>query len=151
MTSHSFKTVVKIPIETVWTFLHSVEDWYKVIPGYISHEIHSEKVSTWQIKSDFGLIKKKITFKAEILDWKELDKISFRMTGISDKFNGRGYIETIKLSNHKTRIEVAFDLTAEGSMAKLIKPFLKSSLPEMSEEHKVELEQTIKQIAGSVR
>ena len=36
------------------------------------------------------MIKKKIHFKAEIFDWDEYEKISFRLTGISDKFNGQG-------------------------------------------------------------
>jgi hypothetical protein len=42
---------------------------------------------------------------------------------------------------------VSFELTAEGSLAKLIKPFMKNSIPELSEESKFELEQTIKKIA----
>lgn len=148
MSSHTFQTVVKIPIETVWTFLNSMEDWHRVIPGYISHEIQSKNISIWQIKTDFGLIKKKLHFKAAIMDWNEYDKITFRITGISDKFSGHGQVETIKLSNHKTSIEVNFHLTAEGSISKLIKPFLKKSIPEMSEENKFELEQMIKKIAG---
>ncbi|WP_428908510.1 CoxG family protein [Niallia sp. Krafla_26] len=147
MSSHTFQTVVKIPNETLWIFLHSKENWHQVIPGYISHEFISDKVSTWKVKSNFGLIKKKIHFKAQIIDWKEFEKITFRITGISDKFNGHGRIETIKLSNHKTSIAVAFQLTAEGSIAKLIKPFLKSSIPEMSEESKYEFEQLIKKVA----
>ena len=148
MTTHTFQTAVNIPIETVWSFLHSKEDWYRVIPGYISHEFQSEHLSTWQIKSDFGLIKKKLHFKAEILEWKEYDKITFLIIGISDKFNGRGQIETIKLSNHKTMISANFQISAEGSIAKLIKPFLKNSIPEMSEKTKNEFEQTIKKITG---
>ncbi|WP_338469313.1 SRPBCC family protein [Niallia sp. XMNu-256] len=148
MSSHMFKTVVNIPIETVWKFLHSIEEWPGVIPGYISHEILSDQISTWQIKSDFGLIKKKLHFKAEIIEWKKYEKITFRITGISDKFHGHGRVETIKLSNHKTSILANFHITAEGSIAKLIKPFLKSSLPEMSKEKKYELEQQIKKIAG---
>jgi carbon monoxide dehydrogenase subunit G len=148
LSSHTFKTVVKIPIETVWVFLNSMDDWQKVIPGYISHEIKNNQVSIWQVKSNFGMIKKKIHFKAEIIDWDEYERISFRLTGISDKFNGHGHIQTIKLSNHKTSIGVTFDLSAEGSLAKLIKPFMKNSIPEMSEESKYELEQAIKKIAA---
>ena len=70
-------------------------------------KLRMNKVSEWQIKSNFGMIKKKIHFKAEILDWVEYEKISFRLTGISDKFNGQGHIQTIKLSNHKTSIDVS--------------------------------------------
>ena len=75
------------------------------------------------------------------------EKISFRLTGISDKFNGKGLIHTVKLSNHKTSIGV-IDLIAEGSLAKLMKPLMKNSIPELSEESKFELEQTIKEIAA---
>ena len=82
------------------------------------------------------------------MEWKELEKIAFRISGISDKFNGHCRIETIKLSNHKTRIGVNFQVSAEGSIAKLIKPFLKSSIPEMSEDRKYEFEQTIKKIVS---
>lgn len=148
LSSHTFKTVVKIPIETVWIFLHSMDDWSKVIPGYMSHEIKSNQISEWQVKSNFGVIKKKIHFKAEIIDWIEHEKISFRLTGISDKFNGHGYIQTIKLSNHKTSIKVNFDLQAEGSLAKILKPFLKNTFPDLSDESKFEFEQTIKKIAA---
>lgn len=148
MTSHTFKTVVKIPIETVWDFLNSMDDWKEIIPGYISHEIKSKQVSIWQVKSNFGMIKKKFLFQAEIIDWEEYERISFVLTGISDKFNGKGYIHTIKLSNHKTSIAVSLDLIAEGSLAKLMKPFMKNSIPELSEESKFEFEQTVKKIAA---
>ena len=57
----------------------------------------------------------------------------------------QGHIQTIKLSNHKTSIGVSFDLIAEGSLAKLMKPLMKNSIPELSEESKFELEQTIKE------
>ena len=39
----------------------------------------------------------------------------------------------------------AFDLNAEGSLAKLIKPFMKNSFPEMSEERKFEFEQRLRE------
>ena len=60
----------------------------------------------------------------------------------------KGYIQTVKLSNHKTSIGVSFDLIAEGSLAKLMKPLMKNSVPEISEESKFEFEQTIKRIAA---
>ena len=43
MSSHTFQTVVTIPNETLWTFLHSMEDWHKVIPGIFHTRLFQNK------------------------------------------------------------------------------------------------------------
>jgi carbon monoxide dehydrogenase subunit G len=143
MYTFSNKVVINVPIEKVWAFLSSMDDWHRLIPGYISHEIEDSKVSTWLFKSHLGLIKKKMHLKAEITDWKEYEKINLNIIGISDKISGKGFIETLKISNHKTMITVYFDVILEGSLAKLIKPLLKKDIEEIPEKRKMEIEQIL--------
>ena len=52
---------VNIPlnINTIWEFVHDMNNWAPLVPGYIEHEILSEHESTWVFKGDLGFMKKK--------------------------------------------------------------------------------------------
>lgn len=60
MASCTHQAEVNIPIEAIWSFVSDIGNWAPLVPGYIAHEVLSDKESTWSFKSDIGIIKKKL-------------------------------------------------------------------------------------------
>lgn len=150
MSSHLHKMVVNVPIHAVWKFIHSIDHWAPLVPGYIEHVILNEKESTWKFKSSLGMMKKKIHLKVEITDWLEPKKVNFILTGLNEKFFGNGYFEATMLTKTKTSMVGYLEITAEGTLAKIVNPILKSSIPDMTEELTVAVGQKIEEIAGEM-
>jgi carbon monoxide dehydrogenase subunit G len=147
VSSHLHKMVVHVPIHKVWKFIHSIDHWAPLVPGYIEHVILNEKESTWKFKSDLGIMKKKIHLKVKIIEWLEPEKVTFILTGLNEKFIGNGYFEATMLQKNKTSMVGYLEITAEGSLAKIVNPILKSSIPEMTEELTMAVGQKIEEIA----
>lgn len=146
MSSHQHEITVYAPLETVWEFVRSIDNWAPLVPGYIEHEMLNETESTWKFKSEMGIVKKKIHLKVEITQWIESEKVIFQLTGINEKITGHGYFKAIKLTNHQTKMIGFLDLTAEGALAKVVKPLLKASIPEFTEELTTAVSQKIAEI-----
>ncbi|MBB6445223.1 CoxG family protein [Bacillus benzoevorans] len=134
MSSHQHEMTVNASLENVWKFVRSIDNWAPLVPGYLEHEMLNETESTWKFKSDLGIVKKKIHLKVNITQWIELDKVSFNLTGINEKISGQGYFKAIKLTNKQTKMIGFLDITAGGTLAKVVNPLLKTSIPEFTEE-----------------
>lgn len=63
MPSKKHSVIVKAPLEKVWDFVRSMDNWAPLVPGYIQHQIISDLVSTWEFKTDIGFIKKKFLYE----------------------------------------------------------------------------------------
>jgi carbon monoxide dehydrogenase subunit G len=150
VSSHLHEMVVNVPIHTVWKFIHSIDHWAPLVPGYIEHVILNEKESTWKFKSDLGIMKKKIHLKVKIIEWLEPEKVTFILTGLNEKFIGNGYFEATMLQKNKTSMVGYLEITAEGTLAKIVNPILKSSIPEMTEELTMAVGKKIEEIAGEM-
>ncbi|WP_338452213.1 SRPBCC family protein [Niallia oryzisoli] len=149
MSSHIHKMEVNVPIEKVWKFVNSMDAWAPLIPGYIDHEIINERESTWTFKSVFGkIIKKKIQLKIEITNWIEPEKVMFNLIGINENINGHGYFKAVKISENKTSMTGFLDITAGGTLAKVMNPLLKNSIPEMTEELTIAVGQKIEEMVN---
>ena len=146
MSSHQHEITVHAPLETVWEFVRSIDNWAPLVPGYIEHEMLNEKESTWKFKSEMGIVKKKIHLKVEITEWIEPEKVTFQLIGINEKVTGHGYFKAIKLTNHLTKMIGFLDITAGGALAKVVKPLLKTSIPEFTEELTIAVSQKIAEI-----
>ena len=118
MSSYVHAMVISVPMETVWKFAHSIDEWSRLIPGYIQHEIINNKESEWLFSSSFGIIKKKIQLQAHIKDWIEFKKISVDIIGISDRFSGTCLIETKSLTKDRTYLSFRLDINMEGTLEK---------------------------------
>jgi carbon monoxide dehydrogenase subunit G len=150
LSSHLHRMVVNVPIHKVWKFVHSMDHWAPLVPGYIEHEILNEKESIWKFKSDLGIMKKKVHLKVEITDWLEPEKVTFMLVGLNEKFIGNGYFEAKMLTKHKTSMTGYLDIIAEGKLAKIVNPILKSNIPEMTEEFTIAVGQKIEAIAEEI-
>lgn len=130
--SHQVK--VNVPIHSIWEFVSNMDNWAPLVPGYIDHNILSEKESTWSFKSDIGIIKKKIDLKVDITTWKEPTKVTFNLTGLNEKFTGHGYFLAEAQNNANNLITGYLNIKAEGMMAKVANSILNTNLPEITAE-----------------
>lgn len=124
--------MVNAPIEGVWHFVSTMDNWAPLVPGYIEHEILNEKESTWKFKSDIGIMKKKVHLKVDITSWVEPNKVTFNLTGINEKFTGSGYFEARPIDENQTLMTGSLDIQAEGKMGKMVNSILKNNVPEMT-------------------
>ncbi|MGA5688998.1 CoxG family protein [Cytobacillus pseudoceanisediminis] len=152
MASCTHQAEVNVPITAIWNFVSHIGNWAPLVPGYITHEVLSEKESTWSFKSDMGIIKKKIELKVDITSWQEPTKVTFQLTGLNEKFTGHGYFLAFKGRNNTNLMTGALQITAEGMMAKVANSLLNTSLPEitaeLTEAVALKLEQNYKEHAG---
>lgn len=134
-----YSMIIEAPGEWVWEYMKDFEHWAPLIPGYVSHNIISSKESTWVFTTDLGIIKKKIEFSLEILSMQAPRSLTFQVEGINEGFTGHGNIEVKKMKRDRTFVTASLDLQATGSLAKMIKPLLKSNPPKMTKEFKEEI------------
>lgn len=134
MPSGMHQEIINVPIDVIWGFVKDMDNWAPLVPGYIQHEKLSESQSTWEFKSDMGIMKKKVSLLVEIKEWKEPTRVSFDLTGLSDKYAGGGYFEVEALGNNKTKMTGFLDVNASGAMGKMVNSILKNTIPKAAEE-----------------
>ncbi|WP_442599751.1 CoxG family protein [Neobacillus sp. D3-1R] len=125
---------INLPIEDIWNFVKDMDNWAPLVPGYIQHEKLNEKQSTWEFKSDIGIMKKKVSLMITINEWIEPTKVIFQLTGINEKFRGNGYFTAEPLSSEKTKMTGFLDIHAEGAMGGMVNNILKTVVPKTAEE-----------------
>jgi carbon monoxide dehydrogenase subunit G len=134
MPSGIHQEIINLPIDVVWSFVKDMDNWAPLVPGYIQHEKLSESLSTWEFKSDIGILKKKVSLLVEIKEWKAPTRVSFDLTGVSDKYAGGGYFEAEAMGKNTTKITGFLDVTASGAMGKMVNSLLKTTIPKSAEE-----------------
>jgi carbon monoxide dehydrogenase subunit G len=145
MSSYVHAMVINVPIETVWRFAHSIDEWSLLIPGYIEHEIINNRDSEWIFLSSFGIIKKKIHLQAKIKQWIEFNKISVNIIGLSDRFSGTCLIETKSLTKDRTYLSFRLTINTEGTLVKMLKPMIKTNNADWANDFKWNVEKVMKE------
>lgn len=127
---------VELPlsIERIWDFVHDMNKWAPLVPGYIEHEILNERQSTWAFKGDLGFMKKKVKLKIDIKEWNEPTLVTFDLSGISDNFNGGGYFRAEVIDENNTRMSGHLDITSGGMMGPMINQILVNFVPQTATE-----------------
>ncbi|ALC91465.1 carbon monoxide dehydrogenase [Bacillus sp. FJAT-18017] len=146
MPSGVHSVVLTVPIEKVWSFVSSINNWAPLVPGYIEHEIVSDMESTWAFKGDLGFMKKKIKLKVDITKWEEPSRVTFDLSGISDNFTGNGYFEAEKLDGNSTRMTGCLNITARGATSSMVNSILKNFVPKTTEELTIAVADKIREI-----
>jgi carbon monoxide dehydrogenase subunit G len=123
-----------LPIERVWNFVSEMNNWAPLVPGYIEHEILSDKQSTWVFKGDIGIMQKTVKLRIDITEWVEPSLVTFDLTGINENFAGNGYFKAEEMTDSKTKMSGHLDITAKGVMGPMINAILKSFVPKTAEE-----------------
>ncbi len=134
MPSKKHSIVVKAPLEEVWDFVRSMENWAPLVPGYIQHQLLSDMVSTWEFKTDLGILKKKISLRVDILKWEEPSQVTFKLTGINEKFMGGGYFSAEQTRVNETVMTGYLEINAFGTFAPVVNSVLQPKLEEITQE-----------------
>lgn len=121
-------------INEIWEFVKDMNNWAPLVPGYIDHQIISEKESTWAFKGDLGFMKKTVKLKVDIKEWNEPTEVIFDLTGTSDNFKGGGYFKATPISENETTMTGNLDITAGGMMGAMINQILVKFVPQTAEE-----------------
>ena len=139
---------VELPlsIETIWDFVHDMNKWAPLVPGYIEHEILSDRQSTWAFKGDLGFMKKKVKLQIDIKEWNEPSEVLFDLKGLSDNFNGGGYFKAEVIDENNTKMSGHLDITAAGMMGPMINQILVKFVPQTAEELTVAIAEKILEI-----
>lgn len=125
---------VPLNIEIIWAFVHDMNNWAPLVPGYIDHEIISERQSTWSFKGDLGFMKKKVKLQIDIKEWNEPSEVIFDLKGLSDNFNGGGYFKAEYIDDKITNMTGYLDITAGGMMGAMINQILMKFVPQTAQE-----------------
>ena len=125
---------VPLDIHTIWEFVHDMNKWAPLVPGYIDHEILSERQSTWAFKGDLGFMKKTVKLQIDIKEWNEPSEVIFDLKGLSDNFNGGGYFRAEVIDEKTTRMSGHLDITAGGMMGAMVNQILIKFVPQTAQE-----------------
>ncbi|MDE3838865.1 SRPBCC family protein [Bacillus methanolicus] len=125
---------IPVPIQDVWDFVSRLDKWAPLVPGYMIHEILNDRQSTWTFVGDLGIMKKEISMKVDITDWKEPTEVVFDLTGLNENFIGGGFFKAEALSANLTRMTGCLDITAKGLKGPVANGLLKSYIPQTAKE-----------------
>jgi carbon monoxide dehydrogenase subunit G len=141
---------VQLPIDEVWEFVKDMDNWAPLVPGYIQHQKINDRQSTWEFKSDIGIMKKKVNLLINIEEWDAPTKVTFQLSGINEKFKGSGYFKAEALTMNLTKMTGFLDIVAEGSMAPIVNNILKTTIPKTSEEMAISISDKLEELKGNL-
>ena len=134
MPQGSHTVEVPLNIETIWAFVHDMNNWAPLVPGYIDHEIITERQSTWTFKGDLGFMKKKVKLQIDIKEWNVPSEVLFDLKGLSDNFIGGGFFKAEAIDENTTNMTGHLDITAAGMMGPMINQILTKFVPQTAQE-----------------
>lgn len=83
-------TNVAAPIDTVWAFVHDMDNWAPFVTGYQRHEKIDEDHSIWFVKGELGGLTRVAEFKVEVTEWAGPNRVSFTLHGVQEPVSGSG-------------------------------------------------------------
>ena len=134
MPSGTHTVVLDIPIHSIWKFVSNMDRWAPLVPGYIEHQIISERKSSWRFKGETAKVKKTVNLQVNITKWQEPTKVTFDLKEKHKTVAGNGYFEAEALTDKKTKMTGHLNISAKGMMKPVINPVLKSFVPRNVEE-----------------
>lgn len=116
MSESTYTIDLPFSIARLWEIFNTVEQWAPLLENYVSHETISATESIWTFKITIGVMKKKVSTKIKIVEWEEPTKITLYVTGVNEKFNGHGYIETADHGEGMTAVMISQNITVKGAL-----------------------------------
>ena len=144
MPSVEHTAIVNAPLEVVWDYLKDMSNWAPFLEGYQKHEEINDKESIWTLKGDIGVLCRIVQIKIIITEWIDMEKIAFKLVGITERVEGGGtFIPTAK-SPESTELFFEFTIKAGGLIGPvanvLMKPMLKPVATNMGNSIKAAIE-----------
>jgi carbon monoxide dehydrogenase subunit G len=140
-----YKTIVKAPLEAVWDFVSDMNNWAPYLKGYQKFETLNDTESIWTLKGDIGVLCRVVQIKVIITEWREPDKVAFKLEGITERVTGSGtFLATPQSSPENTELTFQLALHAGGLIGPvvnvLMKPMLKPVATDMANNIAAEIE-----------
>lgn len=132
MPQATHNVTLAVSTNATWDFFKDYTNWAPLIPGYIAHEVQSDKQFTWIFLADLGFTKKTIKLDVKITDLIESTDVKFDLKGLSDHFNGNGYFKIA--GDTQAEVIGSLELSAGGIMGMMINSVLDNFVPKATKE-----------------
>src|SRR5690625_160550 len=125
---------VDVNIKDIWSFIHEIDNWAHLSPGYVSHEKIDDKRMMWTLDADIGIMQKRVKIETKVLLRKEPNKIKYEFNSLTDNFSGNGIFHMEEITDNKTKIITNVHFQAKGVMGPMINSIVQTILPKYAEE-----------------
>jgi carbon monoxide dehydrogenase subunit G len=112
-----YSTTARLPVGTIWDFVHEMDNWAPFVAGYQSHEKQGEDDSTWVLKGDVGVLARVVKFAVHVEEWNGPSRVAFSLKGVNEPMEGRG---TFLLEAYEDPAQVAPAPPRKGLLARLL-------------------------------
>ena len=146
MPQATHNVTVAVAQDAAWDFLKVYANWAPLIPGYIAHEVQSDKQFIWVFLADLGFTKKTIKLEVTVADLVEPTDVKFDLKGLSDSFNGNGYFKIA--GDGEAEVTGSLDLAASGIMGMMINSVLENFVPKATKELTESIQTKITELHG---
>ena len=85
-----YTTIVSAPLERVWKYVENLENWCHLMIGFQALEVVDDRQSIWTVRGDVGILTREVKIKVDITEWLPCEKVSFLITGITERLEGGG-------------------------------------------------------------
>lgn len=140
-----------VPLNTIWDFIHVIDNWASLVPGYICHNTRSNESVELEFKVQVGLLKKKIKLYIDLTDYTESNTMNFQFRSESNQFTGTGTVHFHQLSPVKTRMAIHAEIITKGAMAPIINTFITNTRPNNTDEISALLEERVNDMQWTSR
>jgi len=127
----------------VWEFIRDMNAWAPLVPGYKEHTIVSDVQSTWKFTLRVGVMSKKVHVKVLVIEWKEPSEVKFILTGINQKFTGKGFFKADEINSSITAMTGCLKIESTSSLAKILESTFDKMVQELTKELTEAVGQTI--------
>jgi carbon monoxide dehydrogenase subunit G len=127
----------------VWEFIRDMNAWAPLVPGYKEHTIVSDVQSTWKFTLRVGVMSKKVHVKVLVIEWKEPSEVKFILTGINQKFTGKGFFKADEINSSITAMTGCLKIESTSSLAKILESTFDKMVQELTKDLTEAVGQTI--------
>lgn len=120
---------IQAPLDKVWSFVTTLDNVAKCMPGYQRHEVVDERDSVWHLMGDVGILQKPVAFLAHIESQERAaGTVIFVLTGRGENMRGQG---SFRARPQGDGVAVHLELALEGGGLKgpLVNALLAATLP----------------------
>jgi hypothetical protein len=85
-----YTTVVAASVDRVWDYVENLDNWSHLMVGFQDLEIVNDRRSIWTLRGDVGILSREVKIQIDITDWLPLDRVTFVVTGLTERLDGAG-------------------------------------------------------------
>jgi carbon monoxide dehydrogenase subunit G len=123
---------VRASQKDVWSFVHDIDNWAGLFPGYQRHlEVEPDHFQ-WQIRGEAGVWSRLVEFDVHVQEWNEPESVRFSLRGRTEPVAGSGRFFITPVDAATCRIGFELTADAKGPTAPMVNTLLDKFLSEQS-------------------